>query len=326
MQTRDELQPLFAHRKRPLWGLAILAREGDDERHYQFQDGQLRTFKRGYYELLQEVADHPPERALDIVRDLRAMLRLDGREGRKPSERGPSFGEQLRAFEALYPAGFADARWIEQVRGDPGVPSKQHREPVLMVARGLLAREAIDALLAAGDVRGVLERARAVVNATDLVGSKDVALLRKLRDVDEPAMAHAIRELVAGSAPHAERLSAFLAVLSAVPGARVGWPLATVLPALVDPSAHLFVKPTLVRQQAQWIAPTVSYDASPSAPSYERLRTVGEAVRSRLVRAGHAPRDLLDVHDFMRETLRARPRSVSAVGDPPEGGERAPGV
>jgi hypothetical protein len=306
MQTRDELQPLFAHRKRPLWGLAILAREGDGERLYQFQDGQLRTIKQGYYELLQEVVGHPPERALDIVRDLEAMLRMDrgGRDAqRRSGERGSSFAEQLRVFE--------DPRWLAEVRGGVEPRSKRHREPAMQQARVSLSADALDALLAEGDAHGVLERARALLVAIDLVGSKDAGPLRRAPEAHEPALARALRELLWGAAPHPERLTAYLAALSAVPKARVSWPLATVFTGLVHPREHLFVKPSVVRQQALWTAPSLPYEATPSAALYERLRAMAEAARGRLVRAGHEPRDLLDVHDFMLETLRQRPRPRS---------------
>lgn len=319
MQTTDELQPLFTHSKRPVWGLAILAWEGDGERLYQFQDGQLRTFKEGYYELLKEVVDHPPERALDIVRDLKAMLRLDRGRREGKSERLVSFAEQIAVFEQRYPAGFADPKWVSVVRGGEGKRHKRHREPAIEQAGASLSAEALERAIASGEPHAVVEAARAVVAATDLVGSKDVGPLRKKSEADEAAFVRALRELLYGSGAYGARLGAYLDALAELGGRRVTWPLATVLPALVHPGEHLFVKPSVVRPQAQWIAPSLPYDASPSPALYERLRAMADEVRSRLRRAGHTPRDLLDVHDFMLETLRPRTaRPLSSATPSPE--------
>ena len=100
-QTTDDNAPtLYAHSKRPRWGFAILAWEGREQRRYQFQDGQLRTFKRGYYELLEEVED-PVERAVDIVRDLKAMLRIErGPPRAGPDAEGARADGQLRGSAA----------------------------------------------------------------------------------------------------------------------------------------------------------------------------------------------------------------------------------
>lgn len=305
MQTDDELQPLFSHRKRPGWGLAILASEGGGQRLYQFQDGQLRTFKTGYYELLEEVLDHPPERALDLVRDLRAMLRIERGKGRpRPrGERLPSFVEQLRALEARFPAGFSDSRWVALVRGGEGPRTRRHRAPAIAEAREQLAEQALEELLSAGRAEDVLSRARGLLARVDLVGSKDAAPLRRATEHAEP-LARALRALLWGEGSYDARLTTYLGVLARL--GRVTWPLLTVFPALVHPDEHPFVKPSVVRPQALWVAPSLIYEASPSVPLYERLRAMLEEVRRRLVRAGHAPRDLLDVHDFMVETLRPR--------------------
>ncbi len=320
MQTTEEqLQTLYAHRKRPRWGFAILAWEGREQRHYQFQDGQLRTFKKGYYELLTEV-DEPVDRALDIVRDLKAMLRIE--RGRRDSGATPkslehlvSFDDQLRLFTALYPAGFVDGAWVSEMRGEPGARRlKRHRDPAIEEARRKLGRDALDAWIASGDHRAVCEAAKTVLAGTDLAGSKDTAALRRLPEGEAPAFARALRDLLYGDDRYALRFTAFTGVLdrasSAARGQRVGWPLATALSALVHPNDHFAIKPSVARQQAQWIAPGMAYDANPNAELYKRLLAMADSVRRRLERAGHAPRDLLDVYDFMIATLRPKTREL----------------
>ena len=47
---------LYQHTKRPEWGLAILAWDRGSRRAFQFEDGKLRVFKQGYYEMVEEVS------------------------------------------------------------------------------------------------------------------------------------------------------------------------------------------------------------------------------------------------------------------------------
>ena len=46
---------LYEHSRRPQWGLCILSSEDKTSRKYQFQDGRSRTFKEGFYHLLEAV-------------------------------------------------------------------------------------------------------------------------------------------------------------------------------------------------------------------------------------------------------------------------------
>ncbi|MCZ7681830.1 MAG: hypothetical protein M5U28_24775 [Sandaracinaceae bacterium] len=314
MPTTDErAHTLYAHSRRPTWGLAILAREDREERQYQFQDGQLRTFKRGYYELLEEV--EAPPRAVDIVRDLEAMLRIEqGRSagGRaRSTERVVRFDDQVRAFEASFPRGFADPAWT----GRAGEGLARARAGAIAEARAHLAASELERALCAGATAGVIEIVKRVLGATDLAGSKDSLPIRRLSADHHEELVRSLAALLWDAGPYAPRLDGFVAALRRASGRRVSWPLATVLPALVHSSAHVAVKPTVFRRQARWMAPSLAYDAAPSGALYAHLKSMAEAVRDRLAQAGHPPRDLLDVHDFMVWTLRP-----GAIPEPPARG------
>ena len=64
---------LYRHSRREQWGLAILALEEGDRRRYQFEDGRMRTFKKGYWRLLVEVS-RPDDETRTIVGDLISKL------------------------------------------------------------------------------------------------------------------------------------------------------------------------------------------------------------------------------------------------------------
>src|SRR5690606_1096467 len=118
------------------WGLAILAWERDGKRAYQFEDGKLRVFKAGYYELIHEV-DRSMGEASAVVADLNRQLGRseNRREREKAGVEGKallSFDEQVEIFCHMYPGGFQDEAWLRDVRGQE-VPRrlKRHRDQAI---------------------------------------------------------------------------------------------------------------------------------------------------------------------------------------------------
>jgi hypothetical protein len=309
----EQLEPLYAHSKRPSWGLAILAWEGREKRRYQFQDGQLRTFKKGYYDLLEPV-DEPYDSARDIVRDLKSMLRIE-RLQRAPEptpksvKRIVSFDDQILIFESFYPKAFEDEKWIAEVRGDPDRKRlKRHRQPASDEAKELLNEEVVSELLEKEDYEGIWERAKQVLASTNLTTSKDTSALRNVPEENREAFAKALADLLWGEGPYEARFTRWVAVLSKTPGERVTWPLATAIPALVQPERHVAIKPSVFRAQAQWMAPSLPYDSTPTADLYGRLHKMASEVSRRLEKEGRTPRDFLDVYDFIWTTLRPKGR------------------
>lgn len=311
----EQLEPLYTHAKRPSWGYAILAWEGREKRRYQFQDGQLRTFKKGYYDLLEPV-DEPYDSARDIVRDLKSMLRIE-RLQRAPEptpksvDRIISFDDQILIFEAFYPEAFEDEKWIAEVRGaEDRKRLKRHRQAAAAEAAELLAEDTVRELLDKGDYDAIWERAKDVLGSTNLTTSKDTAALRNVPEENREAFAHALVDLLWGEGPFEPRFTKWVAVLAKTPNERVTWPLATAIPALVQPERHVAIKPSVFRAQAQWMAPSLPYDSYPTADLYNRFCKMASEVSRRLDKEGRTPRDFLDVYDFIWTTLRPKGRKL----------------
>ena len=312
--ARETLEPLYTHTKRPKWGLAILAWEGRENRRYQFQDGQLRTIKKGWYELLEPV-DEPYDSARDIVRDLKSMLRIERvRRAPEPTPKSLksiiSFDDQVTIFRHFYPGGFEDEGWISEVRGGEGSRLKRHRAPAIEESQTIIVQKEIDALLGAKDFEAVFEKVKAVLGTTNLTTSKDTAALRNLPEDRKEGLANAARELLFGDGPYEARFTRYVDVLSHSTDERVTWPLATALTALVQPEEHVAIKPSVFRAQAQWMAPSLPYDSMPSGDLYSRMHKMATEVARRLEKVELPPRDLLDVYDFIWTTLRPKGRKV----------------
>ena len=319
MEQATETTPnLYEHAKRPEWGLAILAWDGGDRRRYQFEDGQMRTFKRGYYRLMSPV-DRPMDATLDVLRTLKSLLR--SAEVTTARTQSASAGrsritldEQIAHFRGSYPEGFTGDAYLKSMRGVPQGKKKlkrlkRHRNPAVAQAREILSKDALDAWVEAHDWEGIRDAMVKVLTATDLVASADVRKLRKaVTQIGLENLGTALRDLLYGEGDYDARFDAYITALRTATGSRPSWSMATSIPALVFPEEHIPVKARAFEQQARWMAPTLRFRDAPSASLYNRLLSMATSVRDALNDAGVPPADLLDVRDFICETLRPAAR------------------
>lgn len=323
MMQPDAALALYQHSRRPRWGLAILAWEGRDKRRYQFQDGRLRTFKKGYYHLFDPI-DRPLDVATDIADELSSKLEVSRArreavvDARSKGKRLISLEDQLAAFAHQYPDGFDGETWRDAVRGaEAGRNLKRHRDQAIATAQEHLSAERLDAWLAAGDGPAVLASMAAVVQGTDLERPGVAAAIRALDGAVGLALGQPLRDLLYGEGDYGPRFTTWVSALAGA-GLTVAWPVATLLPALVHPGDHVVIKPASFRDQARWMAPGLDMDLVPTASLYARLLSMTFRLRMRLEQAGHEPRDLMDVYQFVWTTLR--PSAKAFIKQLREGG------
>lgn len=309
--NNDLLTPLYSHRKGDDWGLAIMAWERGPRRAYQFEDGRLRVFKKGYYDLLEEV-DAPADRAMRVIAELQRKLGVAaaaaaGTSGAGAARTRPdiSFEQQLAIFATKYPEGFADPNWIDSHRGDPdkGRRLKRHRVRAITAAQQLLSSDALEAVIDEQRASEIHASVVELLTSTDLVSAKQLDPLRQLPAARHAAFVSRLRDLLHGDDVYELRFERFVATLALVHGAGPSWQLATALPALAVPDQHVCVRPATLRKQAEWMAPRLTFTKTPHGPLCARFDEMAVAVSKQLEEAGLEPADLLDVYDFMRETL-----------------------
>lgn len=298
---------LYEHTKKQEWGVAILAWERDGRRGYQFEDGKLRVFKDGYYQLMQEV-DRPADETRALMGELNRKLGRS-QQRRKAEEKGETmltFEQQLAIFRELYPKGFEDPRWASKVRGtEVARRLKRHRDPAIAEARDKLAAAELDRLIEAESFAAVHQRVVDILDGTNLVTPKQLDPLRTLDEDRQRGFGIALRDLLHGEGSYVIRLERFMSAMRSLRSAkRPGWQLCTAISALAQPEEHICIRPSTLKEQARWMAPRLEHDRRPNAELYERYLTMAHTVREKLVEAGFAPRDLMDVHDFMWTTLR----------------------
>lgn len=317
--TPEEDDTLYRHKKRPQWGVAILAWEKDSRRAYQFEDGRLRRIKKGYYELMEPAED--VERSRDtIVSSLKNALKTNrGKTTTKVQDQVAPFSDQVDLFETLYPKGFQDEKWIEDHRRSSGRALKRHREPVVDDTRDLLSKERCDELIEGGRHEDLVESALDILAATSLVAISHVKSLRRISDEEKVQFAERIRDLLHGEGDFEERMEAYLDFLTEVFAGRPSWRLATALPALMYPEEHVCVRRSAFTRQAGAISPMARYSKRASVRSYKNFRRVAQVVKKRLEKKNHEPRDFLDIYDFIWDTLRDS--ALDHLGDDDDEGD-----
>lgn len=314
MDTTD-LPALFAHRARPKWGLAILAWEGNDKRRYQFQDGKARTFKEGFYRFLEEV-DRPFDVTASVVAELERMLEVSvGRD--RQIEQAQATGrtlitleDQVKIFLLCYPGGFQDPAYEDDLRGVEGRTLKRHLDPAVVLASELFSEERLAELEGKDDVSAFLTETSALLGSTSLTSGKAHAgLFEALPPERGPDFVAALKGLLYAETKVEARFDALVAVLTHGDISPT-WQLASAFGALALPMEHIYVRPSVFRDQARWMAPQIDDGSKVCGSVYARYRNMGMRIMKRLREADLKPRDLLDVYGFMWTTLRPKGREL----------------
>ena len=301
-----DMHNLYIHRKRPNWGRAILAWEQGEKRGYQFEDGRLRIFKKGFYDMF-DVVDAPEDDDSTLVSTLRSRARLiierrdQAAEGNASTIEAPyPFEDQLKIFINVYPNGFTDESWTKDRRGEgAGRRLKRHRDPAIAQARADLAEDKVRDHLAAGDAAAIINAIVDNLQNCDLVQRSKTKSIERLQGAEATELAEAFVGMLYSEEPMSTRFKRYV---DAMPSN--DWRVITAPLALVQPEEHVCVRPSVFRKQAASIAPRSIYTARPSIHSYRDMRRMAQATFKQLEEAGQEPRDLLDIYDFIWITLR----------------------
>lgn len=292
---------LYRHEKRDQWGVALFVWERDGKRAFRFADGEVRVFKKGFYEMMIP-APTPSDGSAD---ELRALI-LAGGSGKK-GEIIPSVSDQLVLFLAEYPNGFAGDTWQDTHRGQHVEGSrrlKRHRDLSIADAREQLSHERITELLSTGNHTGIRDALVEVLAATDLVPGAQVNALRETRPTRELSLAIQAISLD----PENANFKALQTALVTAQGPANSWQILTAPLSLLAPSKHICVRPNALMAQGKIVMLRFTAPKITEA-GYQRFQEVVRFVQDELTTLGHAPGDLLDMHDFMAITLRPGARA-----------------
>jgi hypothetical protein len=291
---------LFMHGTRKDWGVGVLAGVRDGKRRYLFESGEERVMGSGEQDMMRKIAPIDRDQELTLARLLALVARGEGVPN--PSKTVDSeLLEQLAGLRRAFPGGFADPAWQSEGR------ATRTRETVLPEARELLSVKALDAQLKAQRFDALWESVSKVLRATNWLPAAQLATAANLGPI-----ASAVRELLYGTTKVEQRFDRFVAAYETAFRQPVRWETATALLALMFPADHLLVDLGAFRKQLKAIDSQAPLPQRPSGAGYVRCANAARIIANKLRDNGEAPQDLLDIHDFIRVTLKPAPAARPA--------------
>ena len=224
-----------------------------------------------------------------------------------PAERN-LFGETVRLFLMRYPDGFVDAGYLGKGKvGERASKWAAHERFREGLGEGELRR-----LVDADEVKKGVTQVLKVIGTMNLLSRVErlgLAEALKKKDAARPflsALADVVEAPEAGKATFSVLLDSVASFTVADPAPPVAtWPVATILPFLARPDAHVLLKPTVSQKAAQGLSFDLKYNASPNWKTYERCILLASIYKQKLVELDDpnlAPRDLIDVQAFIWNT------------------------
>lgn len=292
---------LYQHSLRPDWGVAVLAHEGDGKRHYLFQDGCRRALAQGFDALMTRIAQPSPEQHATFARLSKlAVTRPLHERSEGVSSGTDDFETRLTRLHRLFPAGLSDPKWVHDFR-TTGVGSALGRDAAVESARTQLSTQKLDALLSARRPEEAWELALSVLRESGLLRP---AHLKLRAPSGEPLheLVVALRGLLSEEGPYAPRFDRYLRALAAALGKAPSWELATATPALFFARDQVYVELANFRRLVKAGKTRHAIPQQPSGAAYAVTLGLARSLARKLTEHGDAPRDFLDVRDFMTLT------------------------
>ena len=294
----DAEERLFRHVKRPEWGIGLWVEERTHKRRLRFEDGTLRAFREGFYHLLEPV-DPASIDAEAVAADLGAEhATADTSSSAKPPVM--TFDEQLVVFGKAFEGGLGGPAYL-QARRDPESSARNNPGAAAAQAQEILAQHELGPLLEQQEFAAVCDRALSALQRTAWVTASKRDQAARAAAAAPEAFARALVDLLWGDRPYRDRFEDWLRVLG---GAASDWRVATVLPALVHPDQHVFVRRQVTNLQARSVHSASTVPQAPSRVGYRNARRIALATRKRLDAEVGRETDLLDVACFIWESLR----------------------
>jgi hypothetical protein len=298
-EIADESNPaLFAHGTRKDWGFGVLAGERDGKRSYLFESGEERLMGSGALDMMRRVSPLDREQYAIYARLSALVARRHGRA--EPSKaHGASLLEQLEVLRGAFAGGFQDEAWKPEARAG------RVRGERLDAARKLLSGNALDAQLKAQQFDAMWSAAAKALSSSEWVPNDQLTPRASGEELRQ--LTGALRELLHGSGPLEQRIDRFVAAFDIAFRIQARWETVTGLLSLVSPSEHVLVDLASFRKQLKALGAKGTLPAHPTGAAYLRCINAARAVYSKLAENGASPEDLLDVHDFIRFTLKPKP-------------------
>jgi len=294
VETEAEFPGLFCHPARADWGVGVLSGERDGKRTYLFEGGEERVMGSGALDRMRRIATLNPEQRLTLARLTALVARRHGLPDSSKTV-GLTLVDQVAALRHAFPQGLGDPAWHSQQR------AASARERAVPRAQEVLSLASLDAQLKAQQLDAIWAAVNEVLGATGWLPADQ---LKPAPALGLGLLAVAVRELLHGSATLEQRVDRFSVAFETAFRRPPRWEMSTGLLALVSPDSHVLVDLASFRRLVKLSGAKGTVSQSPSGAGYVRCLNAARVAASKLTERGEVPRDLLDVHDFIRFTLQ----------------------
>jgi hypothetical protein len=299
---------LFTHLNRADWGVSVLSGQRDGKRRYLFESGEERVMGAGALDLMRKVEQPSSDQRATYARLVALLAKRDKRAEPPKAPGATAVVKQLERFHKKYANGFFGKEWKSD---RSSMRARQVRGALVENAQERLSKEALAQLESAGNYAAVWNQVVTSLNESGLLTTE----LRPAAQADEQrALSNASVELLHGSESYEPRFDGWVSTFETVFQQAPSWETATALAALVMPLEHIPVDPASFRKQLKALSRYSSFGARPVGTVYTRCVTMAQALANMLAERGEVPRDLLDVHDFIRVTQGAPSKAEAATG------------
>lgn len=309
--AETEFPALFAHSTRKDWGVGVLAGVRDGKRTYLFEGGEERIMGGGAFDMMRKVSPLNPEQQQTLARLTALVAR---RQGVPDTSKAAALllNEQFSKLRQSFAEGFRDPSWQSERR------AARVRESLTAQAKQKLSLTALDTQLKAQQFEAAWSAVSELLLATGWVPASQ---LGSIPSAGLSLLPSAARELLYGSAALEQRIDRFVVAYETAFREAPRWETVTALLALVFPSEYVLVDLASFRKQLKVLGAKGTLPQRPSGAAYARCLSSARIVAGKLTEQGEMPQDLLDVHDFIRFTLKTEPparraKPVKAVKAP----------
>lgn len=307
---------VFKSESQPDWGMGLVVEEGPDHWVLIFEHGGRKKFIKSKVKGLVPVTLEA--KALATLqtkangKHAKAGMkpRAKSRSGFKKSEaRFTTFQQQVAFFEKLFEGGFEGEHFTNDERGMTGLTGKAgHITAAIALAREELSAARFDS----ESPETLFKSATTLLKATNIVFPIDGAIpFAGMEEGRRPAALAGLKQLLHGEGDYALRLERFTRSIELKnkkgDSKSIGWPFATLFGAMLHPETCSCIKPTPFASQAATFGMNIEKAQPVSSSGYNQFHEVAMLTQTRLIEAGHKPRDLMDVCIFIWRTHSEKP-------------------
>lgn len=237
----------------------------------------------------------PADDQHDPVLDNLPPLTEEGGKLVLPRLRVP-FDDAVAQFLNRFPLGFKDPGYIgDRVTGERMYKWVAHEAFVRRLGDGRLRQ-----LLASEPDAAVAEIVRCVREVNLVSPFEKAAFSDGMADAQAARrLAGALADLIEAEQPDEATFGSYAQALVSIPAERgrvATWPVATLIPYLLQPDRHMFLKPEVTQNAAEALGFHLNYRATPNWTTYSRLLAMTRLYREKLKPL--APQDNIDVQSF----------------------------